>query len=273
MESEKCDGATNSDKTDPWATQVVSMWRMTSRFAAQAVKKIPIVPGTRILDVAAGTGTAAILLAEKASHFADTRVVASDISPGMLTELRKLADEADVGGFVDTMEENAMALSASDATFDAVISVFGIPLVPDPPLAAAEVHRVLKQGGVAVIMWWEQVPTISMIRELVQVFGGEASEAESFESRFAVYDSGAKISALLSTAGLTVTSEDRVTLPFDLAGVAKEDPESLFANPIIGKHLQKIPQAQAHKELIKLCEKHASDWSEATASIVTAVKK
>lgn len=130
---------------------------MTATFAAKAVEKVPVVDNSRILDIAAGTGTASILLAKKATMVADAQIVASDLSPGMLQELRRLAEEASVSNIIKTIEENAMALSASDARFDATVSVFGIPLVPDPAQAAAEMARVLKPEGTAVIMWWEQV--------------------------------------------------------------------------------------------------------------------
>lgn len=117
-----------------------------------------------------------------------------------------------------------------------------------------------------------QVPTIPMMRELIVAFGGNPSEAEIFESRFAVYDSGEKIQALMEVAGLTVTNVEHVTLPFDLAWVAREDPQALFANPVIGKYIANMPQDRARIVLMKLCDDHASDWSHATASIVTAVK-
>ena len=249
------------------------MWLMTSEFAARAADAVPLAAGARVLDVAAGSGTASVVLAERAAALPNVRVVASDISPGMLAELRRMAEARGVAAAIETVEEDAMALGAADASFDAAISVFGIPLVPQPPAAAAELARVLRPGGTAVIMWWERVPATELVLRLLEALDGDPADAAAVQARFATYDSGDKVRALLEGAGLAVTRVDHVTLPFRLQEVVRDHPRTLLANPILGKYLASVPHDRALELLAQTVDQHAADWATATASLVVATKK
>lgn len=263
--------------SDPWGSQAAAMWQMTSVFAARAVEKVVLAADTRVLDIAAGTGTAAIPLAEraKAAELSGAHIVASDISPTMLRELERRAAQAGVADRVSTVVENALALGHADDSFDVAVSVFGLPLLPDPAQAALELARVLRPGGMAVVMWWEDVPTIRMLRPLLTALGGNPDDATAAETRFAQFNSGVSLAALLTSAGLVVDGEhggvEQVRLPFALGWVAREHPHILFGNPIISKYLASVEPKAAQDMLVSLCEQH-KDWAEASANIVVATK-
>lgn len=102
--------------------------------------------GTRLLDVAAGTGALAVAAAE-----AGADVLATDISPGMIALLA--AKLASFPG-CEARVMDGQALSIADDSFDAGASVFGIMLFPDWRRGLAELVRVVKPGGKVVLASW-----------------------------------------------------------------------------------------------------------------------
>jgi ubiquinone/menaquinone biosynthesis C-methylase UbiE len=103
--------------------------------------------GDRVLDVAAGTGNAAIPAAQTGAS-----VVASDLCPELLEAGRALA--AEQGLELEWREANAHALPFSDSEFDVVMSCIGVMFAPFHQLAADELIRVTKPGGrIGLINW------------------------------------------------------------------------------------------------------------------------
>ena len=103
--------------------------------------------GWRVLDVATGSGNAAIAAARLGSQ-----VVGVDYVPALLERGRKRA--AAEGLEVELLEGDAEALPFPDASFDAVLSVFGSMFAPDHDRAAAELLRVCRPGGTIALASW-----------------------------------------------------------------------------------------------------------------------
>jgi SAM-dependent methyltransferase len=111
------------------------------------VEAAGIAPGDRVLDVAAGTGNAAIPAAETGAS-----VVASDLCPELLEEGSRLAAERGVD--LEWREANAHELPFGDNEFDVVMSCIGVMFAPFHQLAAGELVRVCKPGGrIGLISW------------------------------------------------------------------------------------------------------------------------
>jgi SAM-dependent methyltransferase len=111
------------------------------------VEAIGVDSGDRVLDVAAGTGNAAIPAAKSGAC-----VVASDLVPELLEHGRALA--AEQGVELEWREANAHALPFSDNEFDVVMSCIGVMFAPFHQRAANEFVRVTKPGGrVGLINW------------------------------------------------------------------------------------------------------------------------
>ena len=100
--------------------------------------------GAQVLDLAAGAGGQTIAAARRVG--ASGRVVATDISPEILTYAADAAREAGLEN-VETQEMDGEALAFEDDTFDAVISRVGLIYFPDQQGALREIHRVLRPGG------------------------------------------------------------------------------------------------------------------------------
>ena len=104
-------------------------------------------PGTRVLDVAAGTGNAAIPAALAGAH-----VTASDLTPELLEAGRARAAAAGVE--LDWVEADAERLPFDDESFDVVMSSIGVMFAPHHQLAADELVRVCKPGGTIGLLSW-----------------------------------------------------------------------------------------------------------------------
>jgi SAM-dependent methyltransferase len=106
-------------------------------------------PGERVLDVACGTGNAAIHAAQRGGI-----VTGLDIVPALLHQGRALAAEAGVK--VEFVEGDAENLPFADASFDVVLSTFGCMFVPEHKRAASEIARLLRPAGRIGIASWTQ---------------------------------------------------------------------------------------------------------------------
>ncbi|HQR20307.1 MAG TPA: methyltransferase domain-containing protein [Burkholderiaceae bacterium] len=96
--------------------------------------------GQKVLDVAAGNGNASLAAARR---WCD--ITASDYVPALLASARARA-EAD-GLDITFREADAENLPFDDASFDVVMSTFGVMFTPDQERAAAELARVCRRGG------------------------------------------------------------------------------------------------------------------------------
>jgi SAM-dependent methyltransferase len=104
-------------------------------------------PGSRVLDVACGTGNAALVAARRF-----TEVVGLDFAPNLLQTARRRG--AAEGTDITFVEGDAQALPFEDASFDTVLSVFGVQFAPDQERAAGELLRVTRPGGTIALANW-----------------------------------------------------------------------------------------------------------------------
>ena len=101
----------------------------------------------RVLDVACGTGNVTLPLA-RMGHTA----TGVDIAPNLLAQARQLAAAEHLPVQFD--EGDAEQLPYPDASFDAVVTMFGAMFAPRPEIVASEFARVLKPGGLLAMANW-----------------------------------------------------------------------------------------------------------------------
>jgi SAM-dependent methyltransferase len=104
-------------------------------------------PGDRVLDVAAGTGNAAIPAAE-----AGARVVASDLTPELLESGQREAGRR--GTTLEWRQADAEDLPFADGEFDTVMSCLGVMFAPFHQASADELIRVCRPGGTIGLVNW-----------------------------------------------------------------------------------------------------------------------
>jgi len=111
--------------------------------------------GDEVLDLAGGTGDIAALLSRLVGDRG--RVVLTDINDAMLAVGRRRLEDRGIVGNVRYVLVNAETLPFPAASFDAVTIAFGLRNVTDKEAALAEMHRVLRPGGRALILEFSEV--------------------------------------------------------------------------------------------------------------------
>lgn len=163
-----------------------------------------IVLGQAVLDVACGTGAATLVVASRVGP--GGQVAGLDANPEMLAVARRKSEDID---WRDGVAEN---LPFDDASFDAVISQFGLMFFDDRPRALSEMMRVLKPGGrlaVAVCGAIERSPGYAAFAALLdRLFGEEIGKA--FRAPFVLGDAE-DLCQIATAAGISDASvEERV---------------------------------------------------------------
>ena len=115
--------------------------------ALEFVRRLNLTPGVRVLDVACGTGGLAIPAARTGAA-----IVGVDIATNLLEQARGRAAAEHLDARFD--EGDCEQLPYDDASFDVVMSMFGVMFAPRPELAAPELTRVLRDGGRLALATW-----------------------------------------------------------------------------------------------------------------------
>jgi len=115
--------------------------------AEYLVQAADLSAGSRVLDVAAGTGNASIAAAR-----CGCRVTSTDFVPALLARGRERAEAEHLPMDFDVAD--AEDLPYPDGSFDAVLSVVGAMFAPDQERVAAELTRVCRSGGTIAMANW-----------------------------------------------------------------------------------------------------------------------
>jgi SAM-dependent methyltransferase len=124
--------------------------------AEDLVQAAGLKAGERVLDVATGSGNAAIAAARSGCV-----VTGTDYVPGLLERGRARA--AAEGLEVTWAEADAEDLPYADGEFDAVLSSLGVMFAPDQERAAAELARVCRPGGTIAVANWTPTSFVGQI--------------------------------------------------------------------------------------------------------------
>lgn len=182
------------------------MARALEPASAQVIDAVNLSAGQRVVDVATGTGNAALLAAARGAH-----VLGIDTEPALLTLARHRAS-ADLD--VKWVEGDAEALPVADGYADVVLSVFGAMYALDHAAAAHELVRVLAPGGRVALAAWTPG---SVMPALGQVIGGYLPPPPPASGPPSDWGDPQALRALLKEAEATIqlTTISHLTLHFD----------------------------------------------------------
>ena len=111
------------------------------------IESLDLKPGMKVLDVACGTGNLALPAARKGAI-----VTGVDIAPNLVEQARENAKREGLN--IQFEEGDAEAMTYDDASFDAVVTMFGAMFAPRPDVTAAELKRVCRPGGFIAMGNW-----------------------------------------------------------------------------------------------------------------------
>jgi phosphatidylethanolamine/phosphatidyl-N-methylethanolamine N-methyltransferase len=111
----------------------------------QAIKRMGIKAGDRVLEVGVGTGINATLYPR------DCAVTGIDLSDSMLEKARERVARHGITN-VRLLEMDAADIKFADNSFDIVYAPYLISVVPDPVAVAREMHRVCRPGGRVILL-------------------------------------------------------------------------------------------------------------------------
>jgi SAM-dependent methyltransferase len=186
--------------------------------------------GDHVLDLACGTGNAALLAAA-----CGARVVGVDAAPRLLDVARARARS--LGVEVDFREGALLELPVDDGATDVVVSVFGLIFAHDPSRAMHEVARVLRVGGrVYLTAWIPAGPIDAMLTAMGRVLGRvtQAPPPQRFP-----WSDASSVQAIAREAGLslqTTTTADlaiRDSSPEAYVAAGQEHPMALAVQPVL----------------------------------------
>lgn len=189
--------------------------------ASQAVvAALELRAGARVLDIAAGTGNAALLAAR-----AGAAVTAVDVSPRMV-ELGRGRTAAE-GLDIDWRVGDALALPLADGSVDVAMSVFGVIVVPRPVRVVAELARVLRPGGRLGLACWAGSGYFATVnRRTREVVGAAPDAPDPFG-----WGSEAELRSRLDGAFAEVAVDTR-TLPWSFPSLTAAHEFSLTHSPM-----------------------------------------
>lgn len=215
--------STVEQRQHDWAKRAASFARdaapRTRPFAAALVDLVGTKPGDRVLDIATGSGVAAVEAALRVGPSGS--VLATDLVPEWEPFVAETATEAGVAtiSFLATPSE---ALALPDASFDVALNQFGLMFADEPVVALREMHRVVRPGGAVGVAVWSELEKLNIFL-LTRVVSAELPPAPPAAGHMP-WRLGAPglIESLLEEAGFRDISVTPTTLDFEVTDPHRE---------------------------------------------------
>jgi ubiquinone/menaquinone biosynthesis C-methylase UbiE len=182
-----------------WSTGNYAVVGTTLQIVGESLcEALDLRSGSRVLDVAAGNGNATLAAARRFTDVTSTDYV------GSLLEAGKARAQAE-GHAIHFQQADAENLPFAEASFDAVLSTFGVMFTPDQEKAAAELARVCKPGGKIGLANWTPA---SFIGQLFKTLGQYVPPAPGVKSP-ALWGTKARLEELFGRTAKAIRAESR----------------------------------------------------------------
>ncbi|HVT77502.1 MAG TPA: methyltransferase domain-containing protein [Acidimicrobiales bacterium] len=216
------------DAAAAWSA-VADAWEGEDRAAPTAeaftrlVDALDVRPGDRVLELAAGPGGLGARWSELVGR--DGEAIVSDFAPGMVEVARR-----HTAGLpnVSVACIDAAAIDFPDASFDAVGCCMGLMFTPEPAVALAEIHRVLRAGGRFAALTWGGLadnPWMAIVGMAAMLNGIVAGAPPTEPGGIFSLSDPELVARLTREAGFTDVDVTAVDVPF-----AAESAEAHIAN-------------------------------------------
>ena len=189
--------------------------RMDHRLANEAFVERALELGAKggdLLDLGTGPAVISVVLCQ---GLPDLKVVACDLSQGMLAIATQRVENAGLQGRIDLRRLDAKVLPFEDASFDGLLSNSLVHHLPDPIIALREMARVVRDDGLFLVRDLIRPETEERARELVREYAGEEGEGgkrmfyNSFRASLTLEEVEALVADLHLPGVRVVQSSDR----------------------------------------------------------------
>lgn len=216
--------------------------------AVEFMAQLPLRRGDRLLDAACGTGNLAVI-----ARRADCEVHGLDIATNLIAQARARARAEGLN--ITYTEGDAEALPYDDASFDVVVSMYGVMFTPQPERIVDELRRVTKPGGTIALANW--TPS-GFIGKMFEVFKRHVVPPAGLRSPLLWGDENTVRERLREGfEGLRLTRRiARMGFPFDPAGTVEFFRQ--YYGPTYRAFASLTPGAQAdlRADLVQLQSRH-----------------
>jgi SAM-dependent methyltransferase len=215
-------------------------------------------PGHRVLEVAAGPGETGFLTLPLIQPGGE--LVSTDAAPEMVDVARRRAAALGLSN-VRFAVEDAASLSLEDDTVDRVLCRFGLMLVPDMGRAAAEITRVLRPGGRAVLAVWASSrlnPWMTAPGRAALELGLSGPPARDAPGPFRLADPS-RLRSVVTAAGLRIEAVEDVPVAWPAASFDEWWGTTRDTSRMLGALLEQLSPDQA-EALRSLAETHLEKY-------------
>jgi SAM-dependent methyltransferase len=192
-----------------WERQRACVWEATRSVSERLVALLAPEPGQVVLELAAGPGDTGFLAAPRL--LPGGRLISTDGVREMVAAASRRGGELGLEN-VDYAVADAAELEFDTASVDGVLCRFGVMLVPDCTAAVAEITRVLRPGGRAVLAVWAEGarnPWMTVAGRAARELGLAGAPDPEAPGPFRLAAPG-QLRGLLTSAGLEVAREEEV---------------------------------------------------------------
>ncbi len=203
-----------------WHKWIHVLSELSKDITEQMLDAAGVGTGMRVLDIAAGDGDQSMAAARRVGP--EGGVLATDISSNLLEYAAATAKENGLDN-IETRLMDAEDLDLENDTFDAVISRYGLMLLPDIHKAMLEINRVLKPGsrlGAVVFSTPDKTPWVSMSAKIAMEHANLPPPKPGQPGFFSLGAPGV-LENVFEKAGFQEIETSVVSVPFKMASAAE----------------------------------------------------
>jgi enediyne biosynthesis protein CalE5 len=242
--------------------------RATEAVSRRLVELAEIKPGSKVLDIATGIGEPALTAAKQVGK--SGHVLATDISPQMLSFAKQRAISLGLQDVIEFKEGDAETIYLPHSTFDAALCRWGLMLIPDPKAGLSNVYKSLVNGGHFATAVWaspDKVPFIFVPMNTVLKETNSPPPPPGTPGPFSMSDQNS-LKNFYVTSGFIDPAIERMNVVFDFDS---SDDFMTFSIEHGGPALQKMLADQTNErreEIFKAISKAAEKYADNTTGKV-----